>query len=138
MNLTAGDTSSHDTISQANIARGLTRVFRGTRTVRSQDDPAKRELIGAAVDFNIAMTGFRGRRVQVRWSLYSARQGVRVPRAWLRNQRIMLLHGEADKHRASGQFWVPIPQLRGPFFIRIGVYDGRGTRLDYADTDPFR
>lgn len=127
-----------DTVSQVGVARQLARVFRGTRTVRSPDDPSKRELVGAAVDFNLALTGFRARSAQVRWSLYSARQGVRVPRAWLHNQRVMLLRGEADRDSASGQFWVPIPQLRGPFFIRVGVYDGAGGRLDYADTEAFR
>lgn len=137
MQLAAG-TPTIDTVSEENVARELARVFRGTRTVRSPEDPRKRELVGAAVDFKLALTGFRGRSVQVRWSLYSATQRVRVPRAWLRNQRIMLLRGEADRDSASGQFWVPIPQLRGPFFIRVGVYDGRGGRLDYADTDAFR
>lgn len=137
MELAAG-TPAIDTVSEENVAHELARVFRGTRTVRSPEDPRKRELVGAAVDFKLALTGFRGRTVQVRWSLYSATQRVRVPRAWLRNQRIMLLRGEADRDSASGQFWVPIPQLRGPFFIRVGVYDGRGGRLDYADTDAFR
>lgn len=138
MQLAAGGPGTIDTVSEEDVARQLTRVFRGTRTVRSPDDPRKRELVGAAVDFNVALTGFRGETVQVRWSLYSATQRVRVPRAWLRNQRIMLLRGEADRDSASAQFWVPIPQLRGPFFIRVGVYDGAGGRLDYADTEAFR
>lgn len=138
MQLAGGGPGTIDTVSEEQVARELTRVFRGTRTVRSPDDPRKRELVGAAVDFNVALTGFRGKTVQVRWSLYSATQRVRVPRAWLRNQRIMLLRGEAERDSASAQFWVPIPQLRGPFFIRVGVYDGAGGRLDYADTEPFR
>lgn len=139
MDATAGVTGTIDVVSRAEVARRLTKVFRGTRTVRSPEDPRKRELVGAAVRFKLALTGFRGRRVQVRWSLYSAKQGVRVPRDWLYNQRILLLRGEADRDSASGQFWVPIPQLRGPFFIRIGVYDDkRGGELDFADTDTFR
>ncbi len=138
MELTAAGPGAIDTVSEENVARQLARVFRGTRTVRSPGDPRKRELVGAAVDFNVSLTGFRGRTVQVRWSLYSATQRVRVPRAWLRNQRIMLLRGEADRDSASAQFWVPIPELRGPFFIRVGVYDGAGGRLDYADTEAFR
>jgi hypothetical protein len=74
----------------------------------------------------------------VKWSLYRARQNVVVPRPWLFNQRILLLTGGADKASASRQFWVPIPKRRGPFFIRVGVYDDHGEGLDYADTKSFR
>jgi hypothetical protein len=50
----------------------------------------------------------------------------------------VLLRGDVNRDSGSGEFWVPIPQLRGPFFIRVGVYDDHGTRLDYADTRHFR
>ncbi len=125
-------------VSQVDVAQRLAKIFRGSRTVRAQSDPSKRELIGVTVNFKVALTGFRGRTAEVRWSLYRARQSVRVPRDWLRNQRAMLLRGQADRDSASGEFWIPIPQLKGPFFVRLALHDAAGTRLDFADTKSFR
>ncbi|HVL31344.1 MAG TPA: hypothetical protein VM299_03855 [Solirubrobacteraceae bacterium] len=124
-------------VSTQTVARRLAQVFRGTRTRPATTDPTRRELVGVTVNFNVAMTGLRGDTADVRWSLYSGRRTVRVPRPWLRNQRALLLRADAERESASGEFWVPIPQARGPFFIRIGVYAG-DTRLDYADTPRFR
>jgi hypothetical protein len=125
-------------VSPQTVARRLAQVFRGTRTVASTSNPSKRELVGVTVNFNVTLTGFSGRKADVRWSLYRARRDVIVPRGWLRNQRAVLLRGDVNRDSGSGEFWVPIPQLRGPFFIRVGVYDDHGTRLDYADTRHFR
>ena len=90
------------------------------------------------INFNVALTGFDGESADVRWSLYSKNGQRPVPRDWLRNQRALLLRGEAEKDTGSGEFWVPIPEVKGPFFIRIGVYDADRTRLDYADTPSFQ
>jgi hypothetical protein len=30
--------------------------------------------------------------------------------------------------------WVPLPRRRGPYFIRLSVYDDQGIELDNADT----
>ncbi len=79
---TALDVAESGEVSKATVARELARVFKGTRTVPSQTNPGERELVGASVDFNLALTGFKGSTVFVRWSLYSARQGVRVPGPW--------------------------------------------------------
>lgn len=127
-----------DDVSVARVSKQLAKVFRGTRTRRARSDPSKRELVGVTINFNVALTGFRGESAEVRWSLYSKRGQRPVPRDWLRNQRALLLKGEAEKDHGSGEFWVPIPQVKGPFFIRLGVYDARGGRLDYADTPSFR
>jgi hypothetical protein len=135
--LTDGDGSKQD-VSTAAIGRRLARIFRGTRTRRALSDSSRRDLVGVTVNFDIALTGFRRGAVDVKWSLYSARDRVRVPPDWLRNQRVLELRGEATRDSASGEFWVPIPQLKGPFFIRVGVFDDDGTRLDYADTARFR
>jgi hypothetical protein len=127
-----------DDVSPEMVERRMAAVFRGTRTVPSPSDSRKRQLVGVGVNVNVTLTGFRRGKVDVRWSLYSARSGVQVPRDWLRNQRVLLLRGEADSHTASREFWVPAPASKGPFFIRVGVYSDDGERLDYANTDRFR
>jgi hypothetical protein len=124
-------------ISTEQVARQLIRVFKGTRTQASLDHPGKRELVGVMVDFDISMTGFRNKTIDVRWSLFGAR-GKRVPRPWLRKQLALQLKGEADDDSGTGGFWVPIPKNQGPFFIRITVYNDRGGLIAFADTRRFR
>jgi hypothetical protein len=120
------------------VARRLARVFDRTRTQPALSDPGKRELVGVTVNFNVSMTGFNDGRVDIRWSLYRAGGGGVVPRDWLRNQRAVSLRGEAEQDSGSDQFWVPLPSVKGPYFIRLGVYDEDDTRLDYANTPRFR
>ena len=129
---------NQEDVSIPEVQAQLAKVFRGTRTAPARSDPSKRDLVGVTINFNVSLTGFDGESADVRWSLYSKSAQRPVPRDWLRNQRALLLRGEAEKDKGSGEFWVPIPEVKGPFFIRIGVYDGDGTRLDYADTPSFR
>ena len=60
-----------------------------------------------------------------------------MPREWLVNRRALVARPEVASDRASGDFWVPLPRRRGPYFVRLGVYD-EGTRLTFADTESFR
>jgi len=135
---TAGLRIGAQDVSVPLVQTQLAKVFRGTRTAPARSDPSKRDLIGVTINFNVSLTGFDGESADVRWSLYSKSAQRPVPRDWLRNQRALLLRGEAEDDTGSGEFWVPIPQVKGPFFIRIGVYDTDETRLDYADTPSFR
>jgi hypothetical protein len=57
---------------------------------------------------------------------------------WLRNEPAQWLKGEANKDTASDSFWVPLPNMRGTFFVRVGVYDEHGGRLTYKDSDEIR
>lgn len=123
-------------ISTDDVARRLARVFKGTRTEPSPDHPGGRELVGVAVSFDVAMIGFEGATVDIRWSLYGA-DGATVPRSWLRNQRALVLECKAKRNSGGGEFWVPIPQAKGSFFIRVGVYDQDGNQLDHSDSRQF-
>jgi len=40
--------------------------------------------------------------------------------------------------RESSEFWVPLPKRRGPFFVRLTVYDDEGERLTFSDSKSFR
>ena len=125
-------------VQPAKVAGGLVKILRGTR-MQPVDGHDKLEPVGVTVNFNAALTGFDGKRVAVRWSLYTATGRRRVPHAWLGNQNALFLKGKADMHNSSDQFWAPIPRAEGPYFIRVSVYDADDdTRLDYANTGRFR
>ena len=113
------------------VARRLEKIFIGTRKRDGQ-------MVGVTVNFRISMTGFDDGTADIRWSLYSAKSDVPVPRDWLRLRPALSLRGEAPQDSGSDEFWVPIPNVKGPFFVRLGVYDEDNQRLDYADTARFR
>jgi hypothetical protein len=62
------------------------------------------------------------------------RAGASVPPDWYENQSVLLLEAEAEEDSGSGEFWVPLPRDMGSYFVRLGVYDEDGDRLDYEDT----
>lgn len=124
-------------VSPAKAERRLTAIFAATRTRPARSDPSKRELIGITVDFNVQLTGFRGQTVDIRWELLTNGGDAEVPRALSGRERVLLLKGQADKDTAGDEFWVPMPKAKGPYIIRVGVYNQDNTRLDFAVTEPF-
>lgn len=115
-------------------AAAVLEMFEQTRTVPSG---GKTEPVGVTVDFDVGAVGYKGDRLDVRWSMFSASTKRRVPRPWLRNRRALLLEPEADDDKGSGSFWVPLPRGDGRWFVRVSLYDKRGQRITYADTEKF-
>lgn len=109
-------------------------IFEQTRTAPAEGGS---EPVGVTVDFDVGAVGYKGDRLDVRWSMFSASTKRRVPRAWLRNRRALLLEPEADDDKGSGSFWVPLPRGEGRWFVRVSLYDKRGERITYADTEKF-
>ena len=96
------------------------------------------EPMGVTLSFDLELEGFSGKKAEVRWSLYDAGARKRVPRDWLVNRRALALRPEAAFDRESSEFWVPLPKRRGPFFVRLTVYDDEGERLTFSDSKSFR
>jgi hypothetical protein len=99
----------------------------------------KRDLLvprGQSVDFSFRVTGFKGRELEVRWSLFDAKSGRRVPPPWLNNRRAVRLTADRADDSASGAFWVPLPKaFRGPFRVKVELFGPNGARLD-TDKSP--
>ncbi len=127
-------------VSTEKIAKRLIEVFKGTRTRRVSAEPgkpARRELLGVMVSYTLKLTGLRGSRAGIRWSLLSAgKNSVRDP--WLVNRQVSVLAGKANTYTGGGKFWVPMPEERGPFYIRIEAADSDGQELNFFETDHFR
>jgi hypothetical protein len=118
-------------VDEETVAKQLRALLIATRTRSVSGDRV--QPVGITVNFNVSLTGFKDRTVAVRWSLHHAGGG-QVAREWLRNRPALWLVGEAEKDSAGSDFWVPLPKSTGPFFVRVGVYDEDGVRLDFADT----
>lgn len=126
-----GDTGSRD---RPIAAAEVVAVFKATRSVLT---PEGREPLGVLVDFEVGAVGFEGERLDVRWTLYGARTRRRVPREWLANRRALLLEPDVEDERGSATMWVPLPKARGPWFVRLSLFDSRGRRLTFVDTRRF-
>jgi hypothetical protein len=119
---------------QAVSADKVLEIFEQTRTAPAEGGS---EPVGVTVDFDVGAVGYKGDRLDVRWSMFSASTKRRVPRPWLRNRRALLLEPEAEDDKGSGSFWVPLPRGDGRWFVRVSLYDKRGQRITYADTERF-
>jgi hypothetical protein len=93
--------------------------------------------LGVVVNFVAEIEGYRGKQSVVRWSLFDAREGTRMPQSWLRNREALRLVPEAGSDRGSLAVWVPLPRKRGPYFVRLELFDDRGGRLEKRDTKSF-
>jgi hypothetical protein len=120
-------------------ARRFIRVLRDTR-LRTIVRGGRRvtEPLGIAVTVEAVVEGYRGKRVDVHWSLHRASSGRASTRAWLANRRVLRRTLEADSQRISADFWVPLPRSHARSFIRVGIYDQQGSRVTYRDTKRFK
>jgi len=122
-------------VSAGTIADRLGKLLAEARMAQTA---GRREPLGVTVNYDITLTGFRGRKVVVRWSLFSLSARSPVPRDWLNDEPVRWLQGEATKDSASDSFWIPLPKLRGPFYVRVGVFNDHNVRLDFANSTPFQ
>lgn len=122
-------------VSAGTIANRLGKLLAEARMAQTA---GQRVPMGVTVNYDITLTGFRGRKVVVRWSLFSLSAQRPVPRDWLNDEPVRWLQGEATKDSASDSFWIPLPKLHGPFYVRVGVFNDHDVRLDFANSAPFQ
>ena len=106
-------------------------------TKRRERSGEKRQVEGVMVSFDVELKGAPGNEADVRWSLYRTKGG-RVPYPWLIRHRVSEIEGQADRDMGSGDFWVPLPELRGQFKVRLEVFREKDSRLTYRESHPFR
>ncbi|MGH2741334.1 MAG: hypothetical protein ACRDN8_02380, partial [Thermoleophilaceae bacterium] len=116
-------------------AQDLLKVLRATRSRRVGS--GKSEPVGVTVNFDLTLEGYKGKEIDVRWSLFDAGGNSRVPRDWLVNRRALVARPEVQSDSAEGEFWIPLPQRSGPYFVRVVAFDDR-QRLASEDSKPFR
>ena len=113
----------------------LLEILDGTRSRVVSGDVT--EPLGVAISFDLTLEGYRNRTIDVRWSLFAAGRRAMVPQDWLVNRKAGVEVPKAAFHRASGEFWIPLPKERGPYFVRVSAWD-QNDRLDSSDSVPFR
>lgn len=107
------------------IEQRLVQVFAHARTAPVDASTGKRPLLGVEVNFDVALTGLEDESVDLHWSLHGARGDLGgVPRAWY-DEHVLDIEPESDDEVRPQHIWVPLPQHKGPFFLRLAiVHDG--------------
>ena len=100
-------------------------------------------LVGYLVHVQIKLVGFKGRHTHVRWEMHDAETRARILVSelfsdWSDEQTAVDVLAEAAIDTAAPKFWVPAPLNDKPFFVRVMIYDDKGTELTYADSDAVR
>lgn len=128
----AGQTTGGGSGDVQERANAIAAALHETQTVAGED--GRLEPLGVTVTVQFTVTGFAGEHADLTWSLRHG-GGARLPHEWLRNRSVLELTGEAESDSGSAEFWVPLPKRpRGPYFVRIGMYDDEGTPLTFAKT----
>jgi len=111
-------------------------VLRSTRS-RPGRRGGLREPEGVAVSFDLSLEGFKGRKVEARWSLYNGGRPVSKP--WLKDHPVLSVKGDApEEDKTSPEFWLPLPKQHGRYSVRIEVFDENDTKLTSGSTKHFR
>lgn len=97
------------------------------------------DTVGNVISYKLEMEGFARKTVRVYWSVQEesgqriAEEGLHDQIGWPSN----LFKAEHRVDVVSGDAFVPVPDADGTYFVRIGVWDGEGKRLDIVDTEMF-
>ena len=92
------------------------------------------DTAGRVIDFTVVLEGQLGRTSYVTGQVLDAAD--RSPAA-APAREILAVEAEADRDTFSSNLFVPVPERDEPMVVRIAVWDDRGTRLDFADSEPF-
>jgi hypothetical protein len=90
---------------------------------RASYGAAQLQRRGAFVSFDFTITGYKGKRLPLRWQLIDARTGDQ-----LEQSRDVGITPDAQTDQGSWDVWVPVPSGTGRrFFVQLQLYDDRGT-----------
>lgn len=111
-------------LSPFEAARRLVGFLKNVRRVPQPGSRGRRrEPLGVVVNFDMQLAGFRGAVTSVAWSLRDATSKPVVPTQWLRPRPIVWVKPKANSEGFTRNFWLPLPRVRGAFFVRLVAYD---------------
>jgi hypothetical protein len=76
------------------------------------------ERRGALLDFRVTTTGFKGRRLRLKWELFDDATGRQI-----NESKAITVTPTNQKNAANWQFWIPLPHRRGPFYAVVELLE---------------
>lgn len=95
---------------------------------------------GVVVGYDVAISGYNGEVLTLRWSMIDAGTLTRVTEDWLVDQPGWPDAGfkaEAAEDSATGELWASLPATAGDYLVRLELFDPDGIRLSLVDTTAF-
>jgi hypothetical protein len=105
------------------------------------DKSTRKRLIGlegSVLYVRLTIEGFKRRNVVLRWSIYDARSGQRLPGREFHDVRTAGVSLSAPSDRSVVQVWVPPVPVDHKVFARIELLSRDGTLLAVTDSGNFR
>ncbi len=88
---------------------------------------------GILIRYGFAITGYRGRKLPVRWELYGVASGELVAQ-----DKAILLRAQANEDSGSWTNWIEAPRRRGRYYVQVRIYDEAGkVPLHVKSSEPF-
>ena len=91
---------------------------------------------GALLRFRVAVTGFEGKRLILKWELFD-----RVSGDQINESKATSIRPTTETNEAIWYFWVPLPRRAGKFYAVVGLSQQKKSYLlglDTLETAPFR
>lgn len=92
---------------------------------------------GMAIRWKATVEGYKGKTLELRWTLYNALTLAPVNDARFQNQLGTTLRSEADVDRGAGSFDIPAPSDEGTYYVRVVLEPPNAAALDVEETDRF-
>ena len=87
---------------------------------------------GMYVQFHVEIVGWQGERLPLRWQLLDGDGDI------VHQDKLIEIEPEVNTDSADLDFWVELPKRKGPFRIRVRLYEPDGVvALRRRDSDPF-
>jgi hypothetical protein len=92
---------------------------------------------GMAIRWKATVEGYKGKTLEVRWTLYDALTLAPVNDTRFQDRLGTTLRPEADVDRVAGSFDIPAPNDEGTYYARIVLEPPNAAALDVEETDRF-
>jgi hypothetical protein len=91
---------------------------------------------GALIRFRVAITGFEGKRLILKWELFNRASGEQI-----NESKATSIRPTTETNEAIWYFWVPLPRRPGRFYAVVELSQQKKSHLlglDTLETEPFR
>jgi hypothetical protein len=122
------------TLSNAQVETGLTFGAYLDRIGQSRRPYGDEQLraVGAYVEFDFAVRGYKGQHLPLGWQLLDARSGVQLGR-----DRALRVTPKADRDAGSWNIWIPLRRASPRMYAQIALYNLDGVPIARVRTAPF-
>lgn len=129
---------SGEPIDPAAAAERIAKVLADARHAPSAAAPASAgpDPLGVVVSTDLDLSGLRGKKLTLSWSMWQVAGGVRLSGDWLNDNLAYRIEPRTEHATTTLDVWIPLPREPGSYFVRVDLRDGP-TRIDSGESERF-